>query len=94
MKNQSETKVAQDQSHFKELAEADMDALIAQFGALRVAACEVRTGIANGDEGAVREALAELDNHVDGYWHRIVMSYGTGQVHEYLESLKWSDSDE
>lgn len=60
MKNQPETTVAQDRSYCKELAEADMDALIAQFGALRVAACED----------------------------------GTGQVHEYLESLKWSDSDE
>lgn len=78
-----------EQEFCKASADAEMESLMIQFDALSFAAKQVKEGIAAGDEAKVKEGLAELDNHVDGYWHRIVMSYGTGAIHNYLDSLKW-----
>lgn len=54
---------------------------------------ECQAALAKEDATELRKAVRQIDNHVDGYWGRVVMSTGTGEVHGYLQQVEWEQEE-
>lgn len=42
----------------------------------------------------LKKAVSSIDWQVDGYWGRIVLSQGTGDIHGYLQELQYAAEEE